>query len=214
MKTAQRWLLPLSLCVYAAAAPACASPEAILLEFQSPNRELVEVWKAGEPLSRRIEEALEFGDETEGSVLRLLLAEGDPARYRVSVQFETSMAISGEGPHIDLVDWKHCQSDWRPAEPVAGSGFRLPAPSDRDHSCFPHATREELREAVKRELDEYGWEKEQREHWLQLVRQVPKPGEQPSYVAISTVRVRIERLDDRGTWTLLTTIDFELPMGC
>ena len=123
------------------------------------------------------------------------------------------MGISGEGPHIDLLDWKHCRSEWRPAEPVALGGFRLPVPRDRDHTCFPQSTPAELRRAVQQALDGYAFGAERNRQWLDLVEQVPAVGEFPSYVAISTVRVRIEQLDG-NRWSLLTTIDFAVPMGC
>jgi hypothetical protein len=215
MNTAtQRWALCLFLLPGILATPArAAPPQAILLEFDSPERELREVWTQPDRMPQRMDVSLELGDEAGGSVLRLLPDAGDADSYRVSVQFETSAGISGEGPHIDLLDWKHCRSDWRPAEPVGNSGFRLPVPRNEDDTCFPQATRAELREAVERALGEYGMGTDSDQRWLGLADQVPRVGEFPSYIAISTVRVRIERHDGRS-WRLLTTIDFRIPMGC
>lgn len=215
MNTAtQRWSLSFLLLLGVAATHVrAAPPQAILLEFDNPGRELREVWAQPGRVPQRMDVTLELGDEAGGSVLRLLPAAGDADSYRVSVQFETSAGISGEGPHIDLLDWKHCRSDWRPAEPVGDNGFRLPAPRDEDHACFPQATRAELRVAVERALRQHGMDTDWDQRWLSLVDQVPRVGESPSYIAISTVRVRIERHDGRS-WSLLTTIDFRIPMGC
>ena len=214
MRTARVQLLSLlTLLCGVIALPARASPEAILLEMQPAAGELLEVWAGEGALPRSISKDLELGDETGGSVLRLLLAEADESRYRVSVQFETSMGIGDDGPHIDLLDWKHCRSDWRPAEPLADHGFRVPAPNEGDDSCFPDSTRGELREAVKRVMAQPGWDDRQRHRWIDIAKQVKVVGEMPSYVASSTVRVRIARLDGRS-WIPLTTIDFRLPLGC
>lgn len=196
-----------------AASPRMASPGAILFEFGTPASEPLEVWTGRDTLPARIEKSLEFGDDPHGGVLRLLPAEAASDRHRVSVQFETSAAISGEGPHIDLLDWKHCRSDWRVARPVDQGGFRLPTPQDRDRTCFPRATREELRHAVRKELAKYDMGAEWNQRWLGLARQSPRVGEFPSYIEISTVRVRIEQYDGRQ-WRVLTTIDFRVPMGC
>ena len=191
-----------------------ASPvQAIVLDPASPVGELVSIWEQSGAVPKRIEMMLGLGEEAGGRVLRVLPAESDASRYRVSVQFETSMGISGEGPHIDLLDWKHCLSEWRFAQPVEADGFRLPVPQDNDYTCFPHATREELRQAVQQALDTFESGPEHKQHWLGLVDQVPRVGEFPSYVTISMVRVRIEH-NDGNTWSVLTTIEFIVPMGC
>lgn len=197
------------------AAPAAeAGPlQAIIVEPATANGEPLDVWKHPGQVPERLKIDLEPGDDMGGRVLRVRPAPGGVTRYRVRVQFETSAAISGEGPHIDLLDWRHCRSEWRTAQPEGGDGFRLPMPEDRDHSCFPKATRAELRTAVKQALGEYGFDRESEQWWLDAVDRVHQVGESPSYVAISTVRVHVEQYDG-SQWRVLTTIDFNLPMGC
>ena len=214
MKTRHFLWLPLSLVAGSAVSGGAMPLQAIVLDPGVPADELLEVWvpKSG-PVPKRIDATLGLGEETGGRILRVFQADGDASRYRVSVQFETSMGISGEGPHIDLLDWKHCRSEWRPAQPVDADGFRLPIPTDGEQTCFPHATREELRAAVQQALGKYDWGRESNRQWLGRVDQASHVGEFPSYVAISMVRVRIEQ-HVGGTWTLLTTIDFSVPMGC
>ena len=48
---------------------------------------------------------------------------------------------------------------------------------------------------------------------MTLAGQVSRVGDYPSYVAISRIRVRIEAYDGRE-WTLLTTLELMVPMGC
>jgi hypothetical protein len=203
------------MCLLVAVIPATASGQlqAVVIDAANPGGSPLEVWTQAAPVPEHIRIELDVGDGVEGRVLRVRPVPGKHASYRVQVQFETSAAISGEGPHIDLLDWKHCRSQWRSAQSEGRDGFRLPTPVDRDHSCFPNASREELRAALEQQLGKYGFDPASQQWWLEAADRVPRVGEFPSYVAISTVRVRIEQYDGRQ-WRVLTTIDFGVPMGC
>ena len=208
----QRWALAIGL-VFALGDAAAAIPRAIVLEALQPSGDLLEIWTQAGPVPAHLEASLDIGDESGGRVLRVIAPGDDPSHYRVSVQFETSAAIGDAGPHLDLVDWKHCRSDWRVAPSVGDDGFRLPAPEDRDHSCFPPATRTELRDAVRNALARHDWDLEARRHWVGLAAKAASVGDEPSYVAISLIRVRIDHRE-AGVWRLLTEIDLHVPMGC
>lgn len=205
--------LALALGASSPAVAQAAPVQAILLEPAQPTGALLELWSGPGAVPGRLEAMLDVGDEGGGRVMRLLAADGAADRYRVSVQFETSMGLSGEGPHIDLRDWKHCRSRWYPAPPVGADGFRLPVANDADRDCFPPATRDELRRAVQAAMTAQAWDPGVGRHWLALVDRVPRLGEFPSYVAISTLRVRVEhRVGD--AWRVLTTVALQVPMGC
>jgi hypothetical protein len=153
---------------------------------------------------------LGLGEETGGRILRVLQADGDASRYRVSVQFETSWASAAKAHTSTCSTGNTAVSNG--VRPTGGrDGFRLPIPTDGDQACFPHATREELRAAVQQALGKYDWAGR-----ATAVAgeggQASRVGEFPSYVAISMVRVRIEQ-HVGGKWTLLTTIDFSVPWG-
>jgi hypothetical protein len=194
----------------AVAAVAAAPSQTIVIDPETPDGKPLELWSQSTPVPERIPIELGLGDELGGRLLRVGPAQGPDVR--AYVQFETSAAIGGEGPHIDLLDWKHCRSGWQPAQAEAG-GFRLPMPSDGDRSCFPNATRAELQAAVAQALDRSGVDAASRQQWLASAGRVTRVGELPSYVAISKMRVRIEQYDGRE-WKLLTTIEFSVPMGC
>jgi hypothetical protein len=196
-----------------AAGAQAGSLQAIVVDPTLPDGEPLDVWMWPSPVPERIRIDLGLGDDVGGRVLRMRSPGGHGPDYRVQVQFETSAAIGGEGPHIDLLDWKHCRSAWRPAKPEGSNGFRLPMPLDDDHSCFPEATHAELRAALKQALDKFELDSANQQPWLDAIARVPRVGEYPSYVAISTVRVRIEQYDGRQ-WRVVTTIEFAVPMGC
>lgn len=215
MKPARPWSgfgLALGLCAGGGAWASAPGVHAILLEPSPPASELRELWSGPGPVPARIEAVLEPGEDGP-YVLRILGPDGDRARYRASAQFETSMALGDEGPHLDLDDWKHCRSDWRPAERLDDETLRLPEPRASDQTCFPPTTREELREAVRRVVTTPDRDPEWRTRWMTLASRVSRVGDAPSYVTISTVRVRIEAYDGHR-WTLLTTLELLVPMGC
>lgn len=169
-------------------------------------------WELRAPFAALNTLELELGDQPYAAVLGLLPAAA-AADHRVSVQFETSMAISDEGPQFDLLDWKHCRSDWITLVPGAGATFVLPAPSDAQASCFPAVTVAEIRSALAARLRADSREGPDAERWLSLLRPLASVDELPISVGISTMRLRIE-VRDNDAWRQLTMLELKLPLGC
>lgn len=156
---------------------------------------------------------MELGDMLDEVTLRL--APSTPgATLRVHVQFETSLSLSNEGPHLDLLDWKHCTSAWIPAKRVDAGTFVLPVSTESQASCFPPYTQAELRDAIRAQLADDG-----RSDPAALERWTPKrvpgyDGMLPTpHPGLSRIRLRVqERID--GAWTTVTVVTFMPPMGC
>ncbi len=165
-------------------------------------------WRQDTPLAHLLEVPLELGDEIHGATLRLTPADPD-GEYRVHVQYETSLGISAEGPHVDLLDWKHCVSGWEPARPGGAHAFVLPVPSQEQADCFPAFGHDELVAATRQAVSTWG----DAEAWVRMLDAVRQAGDVPTFVAISKVRVRVQALRD-GEWTEVTTLEFMPPMGC
>lgn len=168
-------------------------------------------WKHEGAVPASLVVPLELGDEVYGATLQL-----QPARagetYRVRVQFETSLALGAEGPHLDLTDWKHCTSAWLPTQTVDAVTFVLPTPTPEQQGCFPTYTRKELDAAVHAHAAKQG-DPTIADGWLP---ELDKPDALVSvspYVAISTVRVRVE-VRRNGKWVEVMTLAFLPPMGC
>ncbi len=148
---------------------------------------------------------LEIGEEIHGATLQLQPARADE-RWRVLVQYETSLILSADGPHLDLTGWKHCLSEWEPAEPAAADAFVLPTPTPEQQACFPGYTPAELELAVRAQVALEG-DPSQAERWL------ADPEQVSAFAAISTVRVRVEVLR-KGRWVEVTTVTFLPTIGC
>lgn len=154
---------------------------------------------------------LDLGDEVYGATLQLQPVVAGES-WRVRVQYETSLGLSAEGPHLDLTDWKHCLSDWQTATALDAVSFVLPTPSAQQHDCFPSYTRAELETAVRAHAAAQG-DAAQADAWIPRIGQGDAPGTVSPFVAISAVRVRVEALR-RGAWVVVSTVTFLPPMGC
>ena len=175
-------------------------------------RELSSGGYTWEAPATRIEESLDLGDEIYGGTLNLM-PRGQQGQYRVRVQFETSLGISGEGPHVDLVDFHHCVSEWRLAETDDGGSFIVPTPTEAETNCVPRTTMGEVRNATRKALT--GWEdsSEAVDYWLSLIKDLKSPADSPMYSTISEIRIQVEaQVGDR--WIPVTLLVFEVPMGC
>lgn len=168
-------------------------------------------WQSEGEVPSALDVPLDLGDEVYGATLQL-----QPARagetWRVRVQYETSLVLSAEGPHLDLTDWKHCVSEWEPAERVGPVSFVLPTPTPEQQACFPGYTQAELEQAVHAAVMD---DPAQAERWLQGLRADPAATDSPvsPFAGISAVRARIEVLR-QGKWVEVTTVTFLPPMGC
>lgn len=168
-------------------------------------------WTHEGPVPAALTVPVELGDDLFGTTLQLQPVKPGET-YRVRVQYETSLALGAEGPHLDLIDWKHCTSTWQPAQAVDAVSFVLPTPTAEQHSCFPAYTRAELDAAVRAHGVKQG-DPTLAEGWLPNLDKSDAVGAVTPYVGISTVRVRVE-VKRKGAWVAVTTVEFALPMGC
>lgn len=170
-------------------------------------------WSVDRPPAAGLEANMELGDTLDDVTLRLVPSTPGAA-LRVHVQFETSLSLNDEGPHLDLLDWKHCTSGWSPAKRVDAGTFVLPASTEAQATCFPSYTQAELRDAIRAQLADDG-----RSDPATLERWTPKrvpdyDGTLPTaHPGLGRIRVRVqERID--GAWTTVTVVTFLPPMGC
>lgn len=147
---------------------------------------------------------LELGDSLSGLLLRLHPQSGVKGEFIVEQSFETSMTVMQEGPHLDLVDWKHYTSPWVPLKKLNATDFRIPSISEADSQRFPEVTPKQIRAIVTKEggakLGEY-------------VSEVKGPNDYPCGVGLSKISFRII-LKEGGEAKVVKTLEFLVPMGC
>jgi hypothetical protein len=158
------------------------------------------VVRSSDPPAGPIE--LEPGESVEGYVATLALSGDCPEDLRIEWQYETTMAVGDEGPHLDLDDWLHFTSEWREGDPVPGGGVTLPQLAAEKALPFPAFTHGELVEAVRRAGGE---------RWERLV-STEEAAASSAYTGVSAYRLRV--VDGSGSPGPLLLVELRLPLGC
>lgn len=143
---------------------------------------------------------VEFGDHPWDK--RVAIFPSIQGEVKVFQRFENSITIMNEGPHCDLIDWKHFDSEWEEI-PLANNQFTtLPYPSDRDE-LFVHVGMDEVYNAV---LDQCG------EEWAQHMKDATSPTDYPCGVGLSRIFLKVEL--HHNDIVTENVVSFEIPMGC
>ena len=158
---------------------------------------------------------LALGEDIEN---QFILLHADPAapaaEFRIEQQFETSLTVMDEGPHVDLTEWQHYRSPWRAIREVEPHKFLTSKAPASEATRFPKVTREEISRAVREQVK--GWDAEDQEsapRWARLARSCKSATEYPCGVSISKISFRI-MVRSAGVWEPIQRIDFLVPMGC
>lgn len=129
------------------------------------------------------------------------------AEYRILQRYRTSMSVSAEGPHLDLIDWRHFDSPWKSLKSLGRNRFRsLPAAQMQD-SRFPKTSKADIIKEVRRQVGN-DWP-----YLLELVQSCNGPNDGFCLVAISSIYLRIQK-QVRGRWVDVGLVDFRIAMGC
>jgi hypothetical protein len=127
--------------------------------------------------------------------------------YRMFQRYRTSMSISAEGPHLDLVNWRHFDSPWLHLHSLGPRRFRTLRGDQMESSKFPLTTNSEILQEVRRRVGN-DWP-----YLLELVKTCRGPNDGACLVAISSLYLRIQK-QVRGGWIDIGLVEFRLPMGC
>lgn len=131
----------------------------------------------------------------------------DNNEYRLLQRYRTSMSVSAEGPHLDLVDWRHFDSQWTQLKAVGSKRFRTLATNQMHDSKFPPTTTEEIVQEVRRRVGTT-WPEV-----IDLAKDCDGPNDGACLVLISSIYLRIQkRVGVR--WMDAGVVEIRIPMGC
>ena len=154
---------------------------------------------------RRTSMALDLGEHVDGHEVTVHL--DSRSSYRILQRYRTSMTISAEGPHLDLLDWRHFDSPWIPLEQLGANRFRTLRSEQMDSSRFPKTTKAEIRKEAQRRVGK---------EWpelLDLVETCDDPDYSACIVTISSIYLRVQKqVKDR--WLDVGLVEIAIPMGC
>ena len=147
---------------------------------------------------------LDLAEDIENQMIVLRPAPATGREFKVEHQFETTFQVSGEGPHVDLTNWKHYRSAWTELKRMGDDAFLIPVISEADARRFPAVTRREIYRAVLRASDK---------DWANKARRCRSLTTDPCSVGVSRISLRI-RVKEEGRWKVINRFNFMLPMGC
>ena len=128
-------------------------------------------------------------------------------QYRVQQRYRTSMSVSAEGPHLDLVDWRHFDSPWITLRSIGPKRFRMLADEEMDEEKFPPTTKSEIVNEVRRRMER---------EWpeiVELAKSCNGPNVGACLVGVNSMYLRIQKQVD-GSWVDIGSVEFQIPMGC
>ena len=147
---------------------------------------------------------LDLGHTIENQIIALHPYPDDSREFKIEQQFETSMTVSEEGPHTDLIGWKHYTSDWKEIKRLEGNRFLTSKINESDQERFPKVTSKEIRNVILKaggkSLADYA-------------RSCKTPRDYPCSVALSRISFRI-LAKENGKWNIIHKINVFVPMGC
>ena len=148
---------------------------------------------------------LDIGDDINGREITIVRGD-ESAQYRIFERYRTSMTVMGEGPHLDLIDWRHFDSEWIELDQLAQRKFRTLAYEQMDSSKFPITTKAELISAVRKRASDWP-------QIVELAKTCRNPNDEPCAVTESSLYFRIEKLVG-SRWTTVGLVEVYIPMGC
>lgn len=131
----------------------------------------------------------------------------EDGEYRVLQRYRTSMSISMEGPHLDLIDWRHFDSPWVSLKALSSKRFRTLATDQMQSGKFPPTTNEEIVAEVRKRMET------DRSEIVEAAKSCGWPSDGACFVSISSIYLRVQKRVRAG-WTDVGLIELRIPMGC
>lgn len=119
--------------------------------------------------------------------------------------FETSMTIMNEGPHCDLLNWKHHTSDWRKLKEAKLNVFETIIYPANESKKFPAVTIKEVQEATRKQCGD---------DWAELIKDTKSVHEYPFDVGINKYFLNVNATDKATGAKIEKEIVILIPMGC
>lgn len=132
----------------------------------------------------------------------------------ISYRLETSISISAEGPHCDLIHWKHGATAWKKMELLSDfnlgelnfTRFKFESDPYRLHDTlpFPVSDMNEIKSQVKKTCGS---------EWADHMSNCKTPYDYPCNVGISNFIFRVTFESDK-TGETVSYLKIPVPMGC
>lgn len=173
------------------------------LEFENLNAEIIGDEQVSTHSDNTIDAILEMGETVEGKIIRVR----HHSKYKsikVFQRHENSISIQAEGPHCDLIEWKHFYSAWAPLKASKKTGaFETITYSNKAQNKFINVDISEFKNAVKEHCGDV---------WYNMIKDDKKINKGASTIGISKIyfKVIFTTMYDEN---IEKTVAFNVPMG-
>lgn len=184
-----------------------SSDFSIVVGVSEPNPKAPSLTRRYFKLSRRGPTLIELELAEDINDQEVALNFRDNSEYRIFERYRTSMSISAEGPHLDLVGWRHFDSPWTSLKTLGPKRFRTLATDQMEESRFPSTTKAEIMKEVRRRVGD---------EWpavLEPIKDCHGPNDGACLVSISSIYLRIQK-KVRNQWVNVGLVEIRIPMGC
>jgi hypothetical protein len=151
----------------------------------------------------RAEFAADLGETLESSTI--IIKSEKYSHFEIFQAAETSLTISDEGPHCDLIEWKHFTSDWKMLDEVTKNTFNAFSYDSNIDQKFPDVTVPEVVEATKKHCGS---------GWADHIKNIKSIHDYPCSVGISKYLLKVIATDNSSGRKIEKTIWILIPMGC
>ncbi|MBK8793756.1 MAG: hypothetical protein IPN59_11575 [Holophaga sp.] len=148
-------------------------------------------------------EIVDLDLECFSDIFKISVVDNSSHNYKIQFRYETSITIQHEGPHIDLINWKHYRSPWKTAMLNPERQFVCQLPDGLISKKFPKVTMSEVRIALAKVEPT----------WVDHIKHVKAITEYPLDVGISRIYFRI-LAKRNNTWRLVKTFCYNISLGC
>ena len=125
--------------------------------------------------------------------------------FEIYQAFETSLTIMNEGPHCDLLNWKHYKSEWTKLESINLNSFKSKRYDSLELRKFPNTKSDEILNAIKEHCGE---------NWISLTKDFKSIYDYPFDVGVSRTYLKIKALNKKRGKQIEKIIILALPLGC
>ncbi len=144
----------------------------------------------------------ELGMSPENKQVQLKLKK-NVDRIAVYQAYQTSLTIQNEGPHCDLLEWKHYDSIWLPLNLDEEQSFTILSYKAEEGTKFVDVDFDDIKKAVREFCGS---------DYAERIKQLEEI-DYPAAISISMIYLKIVMFDEKGERTE-RIIAFEIPMGC
>lgn len=124
--------------------------------------------------------------------------------FSIQQRYETSITVMREGPHCDLTDWKHYDSQWTDLKRT-GDVIRTKNYSLEQREKFPAINMADAVEEVRKQCGD---------DWADYSSEAKSPTEYPFGVGLSAFYFKIQYIPPGKASKVTKYVVFQEPMGC